>query len=125
MPRSLPEWVGKTPNEKVPARVALRIWDRCGGCCHISGRKIAAGEAWELDHIVALVNGGSHSEGNLAPALKDKHREKTRDDVREKSIAAAKRKKYLGLKPKSSRPMPGSRDSPYKRPFGTNRLVRR
>ena len=30
------------------------------------------GDAWDLDHKVALINGGRHAEDNLAPALKDK-----------------------------------------------------
>lgn len=98
MTRSVPEWIGKSDDSPVPDRVRLRIFDRCGGCCHISGRRIRAGEAWDLDHIVALVNGGLHREYNLAPALIDPHREKTKEDVAEKSRVARKRKSHLGLK---------------------------
>ena len=104
--RKVPEWIGATPDTKVPPRVRLRIFDRCGGICHLSGRKIRAGEPWDLDHIVALANGGEHKETNLAPALQDKHREKTREDVAEKSMVRRKRAKSLGIKG-AKRTIPG------------------
>ena len=60
------------------------------------------GEKWECDHIVALANGGSHRERNLAPALLDPHKAKTREDVAEKSRVARKRKAHLGIRKKRS-----------------------
>lgn len=98
--RATQEWIAKHPDEKVPPRVRLRIWDRENGICHLAGRKIKAGEAWDLDHKVALCNGGEHREANLFPALRDKHREKTAEDVAEKAMIYRKRSKHLGLKPK-------------------------
>lgn len=98
MTRSVPEWIGKTDDAKVPPRVRLRVFERAGGVCHLSGRKIAAGEPWDLDHVIALVNGGEHRESNLRPALRDKHREKTAEDVREKSQIRRSRKRALGIK---------------------------
>lgn len=112
--RSVEEWIGKTDDAKVPDRVRLRVFDRHLGICHISGRKIRAGETWELEHVVALCNGGEHRESNLAPALTDPHKEKTKLDRKEKSINQRKRKKYLGIKT-VKRPMPGSRASGFKR----------
>jgi 5-methylcytosine-specific restriction protein A len=97
MSRSTPEWIGKDHNAPIPPRVRLRVFERYGGICHISGRRIRAGEQWDCDHLVALVNGGSHREFNLAPALRDKHREKTREDVAEKSRNYRKRASHLGL----------------------------
>ena len=100
--RGLPEWIGKHPDSKVPPHVRARIFEAQGGRCHISGRVIRPGDVWELDHIVALVNGGEHREANLAPALRDKHREKTAADVAEKSKVSRVKAKHLGLhKPKS------------------------
>lgn len=97
--RSTPEWFGKTPDSKVPPRVRDRIFERENGICHLSKRKIATGEAWDLDHRIALCNGGEHREANLFPALIEKHREKTKEDVAEKSKIARIRKKHLGLRP--------------------------
>lgn len=97
MSRSVSEWVGSNPDAKVPPRVRARIFLREGGRCHLSGRTIRSGEPWDLDHKIALINGGEHRESNLYPALKDKHREKTAEDVREKSIIARKRMKHFGI----------------------------
>lgn len=96
--RHVPEWIGKTDDAKVPPRVRLRIWLDHEGICWLSKRKIRPGEPWDLEHKVALCNGGEHRETNLAPALRDKHREKTAADVREKSIIAAKQKANLGIR---------------------------
>lgn len=124
MSRELPEWIGGHDDQAVPQRVRLRVFERHEGRCHISGRKIMPGDLWDLDHIVALVNGGEHRESNLAPALRDKHRAKTAEDVREKSTVRRKRAKHVGIKRKS-RPMPGSRDSKFKRKLDGTVEIRR
>lgn len=100
MTRSVEPWKGKHDDSPVPPRVRLRIFERYGGVCHASGRKIRPGESWVLDHVVAIINGGSHSESNLAPILIDPHKAKTREDVAEKSRVARKRKNHLGIKKK-------------------------
>lgn len=97
MRRELPEWIGKTPDAKIPPRVRLRVFETHWGKCHISGRRIHAGEPWDCDHVIALANGGEHRESNLAPALRDKHREKTKLDVAEKATVYRKRSKHLGI----------------------------
>jgi len=105
--RSVDTWVGSSPDAKVPPRVRLRIFLREGGKCHLSGRAIRPGDEWDLDHKVALCNGGAHAESNLFPALRDKHREKTAEDVREKAKVARIRAKHLGVHPKSPRKLQG------------------
>lgn len=122
--RSTEEWIGSTPDAAIPKRVRLRVFERHDGICHLSGRKIMPGDAWDLDHITALINGGEHRESNLAPALRDKHREKTAADVAEKARTARIRAKHLGIKPKSSRPMPGSRASKWKRKMDGSVVLR-
>lgn len=111
--RAVDEWIGKTPDSQVPPRVRVRIFEREKGICHISGRKIMPGDRWDLDHIVALCNGGLNIESNLAPALRDRHRGKTAIDVKLKAKVARIRKRHLGLK-KPSRFF-GSRDSGWKK----------
>ena len=98
MSRSTEEWIGNTDDAKIPPRVRLRVFERYGGICHISCRRIRAGEAWDCDHYVALINGGEHRESNLRPALVVPHKEKTKIDVAEKARIARKRKKYLGIR---------------------------
>lgn len=111
--RSVDEWIGRTDDAQIPPRVRLRVFARHSGICHLSGRRIGASDAWDCDHVVALVNGGEHRESNLAPALRGKHREKTARDVAEKAKNDRVRKKYLGIK-KPSRFF-GSRDSGWKK----------
>jgi 5-methylcytosine-specific restriction protein A len=105
--RSVPLWAGATDDAAVPPRVKLRIWEREGGRCWLTGRKIRPGEAWELDHKIALCNGGRHSEDNLAPALRDAHRAKTAEDVALKAKTARIRAKHLGVYPKSKARLKG------------------
>ena len=123
MSRSVAEWIGRTDDEPVPARVRLRVFERFGGICHISGRKITPADKWDCDHVVALCNGGAHRESNLAPALADKHREKTAADVAEKSKTARVRAKHLGIA-KSSRPMAGSKASRFKKKMSGQVVLR-
>ena len=101
--REVPEWIGKTPDTAAPPRVRLRIFERCGGVCHLTQRRIQPGEKWELDHIVALVNGGENREGNLAPALSEAHKRKTAADVAVKAKDARVRQKHLGIEKKKAK----------------------
>jgi 5-methylcytosine-specific restriction protein A len=95
---NLKEWRGKTDDSRPPNYVRVRVFLAHGGKCHIACRKIEEGEPWDLDHVVALCNGGENRETNLAPALRDKHREKTKADVAEKSKVYQKRLTHLGIK---------------------------
>jgi 5-methylcytosine-specific restriction endonuclease McrA len=103
MSRSVPEWIGKTDDSAPPLKVRLRVFEKYGKRCHWSGRPILGGDPWDLDHIKPLKDGGENREGNLAPILRDRHREKTaaenRQRAKEERIAA----KHLGIKKTSSR----------------------
>lgn len=114
MPRSVPEWIGSTPDASIPPRVRLRVFDAHGGRCHITGRKIGAADKWDIDHVRALANGGENRESNLAPALRAAHREKTRADVAQKAKDARIRSKHIGVKTPKAK-LPGSKDSKWKR----------
>lgn len=111
--RSLPPWIGKTDDSPIPPRVKLRIWERCGGLCHITGRKIMPWDKYEWEHIIALCNGGAHSEDNIAPALASAHKKKTKTDRSEKARIDKKRKKFLGIRKPST--FPASRAGRFKK----------
>jgi 5-methylcytosine-specific restriction enzyme A len=112
--RSTPEWIGVTPDAKIPPRVRLRVFETHGGKCALTGRKIQPGDDWDCDHAVALINGGEHRESNLQPVLRSAHRKKTVEDVKLKAKAARVKKKHLGIhQPKAT--LPGSRASKWKR----------
>lgn len=102
--RSVEEWIGATPDTAIPRRVRIRVWERAEGRCQAGcGRKLRpAVDGWDLDHRVALVNGGEHRERNLQVACSWCHRAKTAEDVAEKAVVARKKRKHLGLKPRSS-----------------------
>lgn len=123
--RSVPEWRGKTPDSKIPDRVRRRVFDAWDGMCHVSRQKIdPLRDTYEIDHIVALCNGGEHAESNLAPVLIEHHREKTRRDRAEKDKVERIRRKHLRLhKPKW--PMQGGRHSRLKKPVGGGNAVPR
>jgi 5-methylcytosine-specific restriction protein A len=103
MSRSVPEWVGKTDDTPPPPRVKLRIFERSDGLCHISGRKIMPGDRWQADHIVPLILGGENRESNMAPALTEPHKAKTKAEAALKSKIADTRKKHLGIKAKPAK----------------------
>lgn len=111
MARSTREWIGKTDDSVPPPYVRLRIFKTHNGVCNVSGVKIRSGEAWECDHIVALINGGKNCESNLAPVRVGPHREKTRADVALRVINDRVMKKSLGIKTTKGRPMPGTKAS--------------
>lgn len=99
MTRSVPEWIGASPDSPVPDRVKQRVFLYYGGRCHRTGVKIMPGQAWDTDHILALINGGENRERNLAPILRGKvHKAKTAEEVKIKSKTARMRAKHIGLK---------------------------
>lgn len=97
MPRKTPEWIAKHDDQKVPDRVRLRVLIAYDRKCYLSGRPIAIGAAWELEHKVALILGGEHRENNLAPALGEPHKRKTAVEVAIKSKIADVAKKAYGI----------------------------
>lgn len=98
--REQPEWIGATPDTPVPARVKIRVFERYGGVCYLSKRRIRAGEPWDVEHIIAIGCGGENRERNLAPALVEPHREKTARDIKTKAKIARVKAKHLGIYPK-------------------------
>lgn len=102
--RAVDLWVGKTPDAAIPPRVKLRIWNREGGRCSLTGRKIMPGEPFDYEHRIALCNGGRHAEDNIVLALRGKvHQAKTADDVAIKAKTDRIAKKHLGIWPKGQK----------------------
>lgn len=115
MTRALPEWIAKHDDQAVPPRVQLRVFLAFGGKCQCGCKHvIRSGERWQLDHKVALINGGEHRETNLQPMLVEHHKNKTADDVAQKSRTYRKRKRHYGLH-KAMHVIPGSKASPFKK----------
>lgn len=103
--RSVDEWIAKHDDQAIPPRVRLRIFEKFGGICQLSQRKIMPGDEWQVDHIVALWRGGSHRESNLQPVLKIPHREKSTEEQSIQAKCDRIRKKHLNIWPKSRTPL--------------------
>jgi len=101
--RSVPEWVAEHPDQAIPKRVKLRIWEREGGRCSLTGRKIKAGEPFDYEHRTPLSMGGAHAEGNIVLALREAHRAKTASEAGARAKADRIRAKHLGIAPPPTR----------------------
>lgn len=122
--RKVDEWIGSSPDAAIPPRVRLRVFERYGGTCQLTGRKIMPGDKWDLDHVKPLAMGGEHRESNLQPVLKSAHIEKTKHDVAELAKARRLAAKHAGIEKRKGKPMPGSKASGWKRKI-TGEWVRR
>ena len=122
MSREIPEWIGSSDDQAIPARVKVRVFDRCNGKCCDCTLPVQGKLRPAYDHIQALINGGEHRESNLQLLCVPCHAVKTKADVAEKSVTARKRLKHLGIK-KPSR-FPGSRDSKFKRKINGEVILR-
>lgn len=111
--RSTAEWIGKDDDAKPPAYVRLRVFNAYNGICYLSDTVIRPGDDWDLEHILAICNGGENREANMAPALVAPHKVKTKADRHIKAKNDRVRKKHIGLKKPSS--FQGSRDSIWKK----------
>ena len=119
MSRDVPEWIGARDDTPAPTRVRLRvILSQDGICACGCGVKLGmAGEVTEIDHIVALINGGENRETNLQALRRRCHSAKTKADVALKAKTASVKAKHLGIA-KSKSPLPFGRASKWKRKIG-------
>jgi 5-methylcytosine-specific restriction endonuclease McrA len=102
MTRSIPEWIGETPDTPPPPRVRVRVFDAKGGQCHRCTREIRPGDAWTCEHVKALINGGENRESNLDITCEWCLPVKNAEDVSEKSRVYESRKRHLGIRKASS-----------------------
>lgn len=101
MPRTVKEWVGKTDDSMPSKIVRLRIFERFGGRCRLTGKRIEAGDKWDLDHIVPLADGGENRESNLAPVLHFAHQQKTAGENKARAKAKRIKIKHFGMAAKA------------------------
>lgn len=103
--RASNEWIGATPDTRAPDYVRLRVFNRYHGICYLSGKKIRPGDAWDLEHVKALCNGGENRESNMAPAFRGKvHQQKTASDRALKAKTDSMQRKHIGI-PKKKKKM--------------------
>ena len=115
--RAVREWIGRTPDTPAPGHVKLRVLLRHTRKCHWTGKVIRPADNWDLEHVVALINGGQNREANMAPILRGKaHREKSRQDVSEMAKVNRIRKRHYGTGKRSS--FATARNGPFKAKIG-------
>ena len=86
------------------------------GLCAACAQKIDAGKAWDIDHILPLALGGTNAPDNLQILCRPCHRTKTtHSDVPRIAKTKRLRARHLGASAPSTRPIPGSRQSLWKR----------
>lgn len=72
-------------HERRGSMTALRraeIFAAHDGRCHICKRKLGPADDWDVEHIIALENGGTDDDDNKAPCCDWCHTPKTADDHR-------------------------------------------
>ena len=106
--RSVTEWIGKTPDAKIPDRVLLRILRRFDHVCQLTFVKIVPGITPEFDHVKRLEDGGEHRESNLVPVMPSAHKTKSALEMGRQAKADAIAKRSYGMKePAKPIPSPG------------------
>jgi 5-methylcytosine-specific restriction protein A len=96
MARRVEPWIGKTDDTPIPPRVKLRVKVRANDCCEACGARVRYGA--EIDHTIAIINGGRNSEDNLRLLCRTCHAGKTRSDVSEKAKTARKQASLAGFR---------------------------
>ena len=96
-------------------RDRLKVWDATDGVCYLCGCKIQVGEKWQIEHPVAIGLGGSDKLEDLKLAHDACHKPKTATDTRMIRKADRQRAKHLNAKKPTSRPIPGSKASGWKK----------
>ena len=87
MTRAVPEWVADHPDQAIPARVKLRIWEREQGRCSLTGRKILPGDAFDYEHRKPLARGGTDTAKNIDAACQPCNKAKRKLTKREFELA--------------------------------------
>lgn len=98
----------------ISTRERVALFQRWGGECHICGGRIGVGEAWDVEHVIPLAQGGEDGGDNLRPAHRKCHSSKTKADAANTARAKRREAAFLGAK-QSKKPMPFGRSSKFKR----------
>jgi 5-methylcytosine-specific restriction enzyme A len=111
------DFIKPSPRKKITTRERAEIFFRAEGICHLCGLQIRPGEEWDVSHPeTSLWAGGSDKREDLRPAHRNKcHRSHTAVEATQRAKEARVRAKFLGASKPKGKPMPGGRNSPFKR----------
>ncbi len=125
MARSVREWIGKTDDAAPPKLCRLRILDRQGDKCALTGEPFTTKAKPQFDHITPLWLGGKNCESNLQAIHRDPHKAKTAAEATVRAKVNANRANDRGIKsPPKGRgfPKPAPKSKPTKPPLAPRRL---
>lgn len=95
------------PRRSFTERQRAELFSACAGICANCRRKIRAGMDWDIDHRIALADGGTNDDDNLQVLCDLCHSAKTTDDM--SSIAKGKRAMVKAFVPRRFRARRGWR----------------
>lgn len=99
---------------RISTRERVAIFSASDGRCHICGARIMVGEAWDVEHVIPLAQGGDDAGDNLRPAHSKCHRGKSAQDATDTARAKRREARHIGAKV-SRNPLPFGRGSNLKR----------
>lgn len=106
------------------AKERARLFTLHGGICHLCGGRIGAGEAWEIEHVIEWALTHDDSDENVKPAHVKCHAAKTGKRAAELAKVNRQREKFMGFRPKSKSPIPGSKSTKWKRKMNGEIVLR-
>jgi 5-methylcytosine-specific restriction protein A len=106
--RTIPEWIGRNDDAKIPDRVKLRILRRENYICFLSTTPIRDGDKVEFHHRIALRDGGEHRESNIYPVHRKFHRLETAKQALARAEVDHREKRSFGIR-KAKQPFRGWR----------------
>lgn len=100
--RTVPEWIGRNDDAVPTEKCKLRILERQGWVCAVSGVQFRDGVKAEFDHITPLWLGGENRESNLQAITVAAHKAKTKTEATVRAKVDANRIKRVGGRKKSA-----------------------
>lgn len=93
----------------------VRIFDAHHGTCSVCHFRIQVGQAWEIEHLKPLADGGADVPLNMAPVHAKCHKPKTAKEAGERSKVVRIRANHLGVRKASKAKFACGKDSDRKK----------
>lgn len=101
-----------------------RLFNLYGGRCYLCEGRIQSGDGWEIEHRIPWELSRDDSDDNLRLAHVKCHKAKTAQDIGVIRKCQQIEQKHLGMRPRSRTPMPGGKNSPWKKTFNKGWVAR-
>jgi len=110
------EDVGVTNRKSLTPGQRLKLWEQHKGICVICELPIdGVREKWIDEHIKPLAEGGTNDMDNRGPAHVLCAKAKTGEDAKRLAKARRTKRKHLGIKRATSRPLMGTKESGWRK----------